>query len=171
MAPSPASACSSTRRAADRRGCCRLDRAGRADRAHLRHAPGVDFFDAVVVLPGQRIRRGRTGRALSIATSFKVVGRLFSCRECAAASARLVGTAANIVTALAFQQLIDRWLPSGAGAGHHHFRAAHRAGESERPRIGVEHRHDRQHRVRRFSTSSPSPPVLAIECSTFERCE
>ena len=121
-----------------------LERAGRADRAHLRHAPGVANGDAVILLEGAD-HVGRTGRAAN-ADEFErreLLVLLAQVLQQAEPNGRHGRRHRHL---LGLEEIVD----GGAvepWPRHHHARAAHRAGEREAPRIGVEHRHHRQNRI------------------------
>ncbi len=68
-----------------------------------------------------------------------------------------VGTAAVKVTPSRLQQFINTRAVE-LGARHHELAPHHRRNERNRPRIGVEHRHDRQHRHR----DAPQPKHVRL---------
>ena len=133
-------------RLAGERGVFRLHGAERAERAHLGHAPGVHHLDAVDVLEGlghgARAGRAADHHALEMrqlaAGLFQILQQHQPHRRHRGGEGHFVGV----------EQFVDR----GAvhlGARHHQRGADHRRREGERPAIGVEHRHHRQHDVAR----------------------
>ena len=56
-------------------------------------------------------------------------------------------------------------------ARHHHLRADHRRGERHAPGVGVEHRHDRHHRVALAEAHAVDLSSRPSVCSTSARCE
>ena len=146
----------------------RFDRAGRADRAHFGHAPGVADLDAVIVLE-RPDHRGRTRGTADqhFLQRRQALALLLHIGEQHQPDRRHGGRHRHL---LAFEQLIDRSAVEPR-ARHHHFGAAHRARKRQRPRIGVEHRHDGQKGVRSRRSEGNRVRSRRSECSTFERCE
>ena len=119
-------------------------RAERAKRRGFGHAPGVDDVHFVVLLEGAQDAFRDGGAAdqdfLEIG-QFQVVG--LQVRQQHQPDGRHGGGDRDFLIG---QQFVDR----GAvhlRAGHHHVGAGRRARHCEAPGIGVEHRHDREHRV------------------------
>ena len=121
-----------------------LDRADRAERAHFGHAPGVADFDAVVVLEGAD-HVGRAGRAanddeLQRREPLALFAHVMQQPEPDGRHGR------RHCHLFRFEKVVDRAAVE-LRPRHHHARPAHWTGERQAPGIGVEHRHDRQHRV------------------------
>ena len=121
-----------------------LDRARRTDRAHLGHAPGVPHLDAVVVLE----RADHLGRARRTADSDELQRRqslalLAQVLQQAQPDSRHGRGHRHL---LGFEDVVDRGAVE-LGSRHDHAGSAHQAGQRQTPGIGVEHRHDRKHRI------------------------
>ncbi len=123
-----------------------LQRAQRADRAHLRHAPGMHHLGAIDV--AELLRHGaRAGRAADdhLGEIRQLLPGLLQLLQQHQPDRRHRGGMGHLVGG---EEFGDR----GAvhlGAWHDQRGAGHGRGEGEGPAVGVEHRHHRQHDVAR----------------------
>jgi hypothetical protein len=123
-----------------------LERAGRAERAHLGHSPGVQHLHAVAFLEGLH-HRGRACRAADDGAAHGAelqVVRL-DVGEQALPDRRHAGRDRDV---LAFEQVVQR-LAVEPRTRKDELGADHAGDVRQSPGVDVEHRHHRQHRVAR----------------------
>ena len=122
------------------------DHAGGAGGAHLRHAPGVDHLNAMIVLEGLqhhfRARRAADEQALQTRCARTTLRRVIK------VTLPHRGHAAADCRAMAHRQFAQRRAVEPA-AGQDQAGACHRHGVRPRPAVGVIHRHRHQDHIAR----------------------
>ncbi len=121
-----------------------IERADRADRAHLGHAPAVQHLDPVLELEG-RDHRGRHGGAAdhhALERRQPPAGLLQVVEQAEPDGRHPRGEGDPFaLEALVQAGAVEPW------PGHHQACADQRAGVGEAPGVDVEHRYDRQHGI------------------------